>query len=79
MHSEGCPLCRALLDRASSEILRHIRAVGQLDWALARGDTELIPALEMAVKEASLCREEAVARYKYHQGTHGANESGASA
>jgi hypothetical protein len=50
-----------------------------LDWALARGDTELIPALEMAVKEASLRREDAVAKYKYHQATHGANESGASA
>jgi hypothetical protein len=79
MEAEGCQLCQELLDHASSEILRHIRAVGRLDLALANGETDLIPALEIAVKEASLGRENAVARYRHHQGFHRANQAGVSA
>jgi len=79
METEACPMCQELLDYASSEILRHIRAVGRLDLALARGETDLIPALEIAVKEASLGRENAVMRYRHHQGMHRANRAGVSA
>ncbi len=79
MGSEVCPLCEELLERASSAILRHIRAVGRLDLALVREETDLLPALEIAVREASLNRENAVARYRAHCGMHRAAESGASA
>lgn len=79
MGSEVCIICEELLERASDAILRHIRAVGRLDLALVREESDLIPALEIAVKEASLHRENAVARYRNHRGMHRAEESGASA
>lgn len=38
--------------------------------ALAQGDEKSVPALETAVREASLNRENAVARYRHHQTVH---------
>jgi hypothetical protein len=46
--------------------------------ALVRGETELIPSLEAAVKEASQHRENAVSEYKHHQGREHARSAGAS-
>ena len=79
MPSEACPLCRVLLDEASSEILLHIRAVDRLDCAILHNDTELIPALEVTVREARQARQKAVSKYRRHTELHRATRSGASA
>jgi len=79
MESEGCLVCQELLEQASSRILHHIRAVGKLDMALARGDHNSLHELEMAVRDASLCRENAVSQYRHHRAAHRVKESSASA
>ena len=77
MDSDTCPRCQQLLEQAASAIVRHIRAVGSLDMALVRGEMELIPSLEIAVKEASQHREKAMSEYKNHQGSGHARSAGA--
>jgi len=77
MDSEVCPRCQKLLEQAASAILRHIRAVGSLDMAVVRGETESIPSLATAVKEASRHREDAMSKYRNHQGSEHARSAGA--
>jgi hypothetical protein len=78
MDSDTCPRCQQLLEQAASAIVRHIRAVGSLDTALVRGETELIPSLETAVQEASQHRENAMSEYRNHQGSEHARSASAS-
>ncbi len=75
MHSEGCLLCEELLDRAAAALLRHIQAVERMDRALLRGEDDLLPALEIVVREAQTTREDAMARYRHHVGMHEAKEA----
>ena len=75
-HAE-CARCKELLDEAAVAILRHVRAVGQLESARLRRDEAAAAEMEAAVREASLQRENAVALYHSHHSTHAAAKSGA--
>jgi len=71
MESDGeCKICQALRDEASAAINRHLQATDRYELARLRHEADLIPALEVVLKEAALKREWAVMALKNHMQTH---------
>jgi hypothetical protein len=82
MNSEAaaeCVQCAELLDTASRAMGQHLRAVSRLEIARLRRESELIPALEAVVRQASQERESSIAAYKAHRALHVPGISGKSA
>ena len=76
---DACAECRRLLGCASTAIAQQLRAIARLDEARMRHEAALLPALQAAVQDASLARENAVAAYQEHRRKHQSQDSIAAA
>jgi hypothetical protein len=73
--TQGCPICIKYFHEASLAIRRHLRAVGALEMAVSKTEMHRYAELKTAVGEASIARENAVARYESHGATHVASRA----
>jgi hypothetical protein len=65
-----CDLCIQYLQDAGAAIRRHLRAVASMESAVRENETGRLAELAEAVGEASMARENAVARYMGHVDSH---------
>ena len=65
-----CSICGVLQDKAAQAIIRHIKLVGNLELADIRRDKKAVAQLRPLVEEARIGREQAVAEYRGHAGSH---------
>ena len=71
-----CSICGALYDKAAQAIIRHIKLVRNLELADIRHDLKAVAVMRPLVEDARMEREQAVAEYRSHAGSH-ANDADA--
>jgi hypothetical protein len=69
----NCEICRSLLLDAEESIKHHLESIDRLELALQKETWSELFALEYAVRERSLRRENAVTKYESHLHAHGSN------
>lgn len=75
----ACPLCDELRSAAQAATERHIAALGRMQIATIRRESEIMQALAIVIREARIERERALAAYRQHIGAHRAESAGMSA
>ena len=65
-----CSLCWVLYDKAAQAIIHHTKLVANLEIADIRHDKKAVAKLRPLVEEAGIEREQAIAEYQSHTGSH---------